>query len=75
MGYARRARAHLAQSRCFQKLQKCNIFWLIFRRVRHYCEKRLLVFVMSVRPSARKEQIGSHWKDFHETVYMSKACR
>ena len=30
------------------------------------CEKRLLVFVMSVRPSVRVEQLGSHWTDFHE---------
>jgi len=26
---------------------------------------------MSVRPSVRMEQLGSHWKDFHEMWYFS----
>ena len=26
---------------------------------------------MSVRPSARMEQLGSHWTDFHEILYLS----
>jgi hypothetical protein len=25
---------------------------------------------VSVRPSARLEQLGSHWTDFHETLYL-----
>jgi hypothetical protein len=25
---------------------------------------------MSVRPSVRTEQIGSHWTDFHEMLYL-----
>jgi hypothetical protein len=26
---------------------------------------------MSVRPSARMEQLGSHWTDFDEILYLS----
>jgi len=26
---------------------------------------------MSVRPSIRMEQLGSHWMDFHESLYFS----
>jgi hypothetical protein len=26
---------------------------------------------MSVRPFVRMEKIGSHWKDFHEILYLS----
>ena len=28
--------------------------------------KATISFVMSVRPSVRLEQLGSHWTDFHE---------
>jgi hypothetical protein len=28
--------------------------------------KSTISFVMSVRPSVRMEQLGSHWRDFHE---------
>ena len=28
--------------------------------------KATVTFVMSVRPSVRMEQLGSHWTDFHE---------
>ena len=28
--------------------------------------KTTISFVMSVRPSVNMEQLGSHWKDFHE---------
>jgi len=27
--------------------------------------------VMSVRPSVRMEQLGSHWTNFHEILYLS----
>jgi hypothetical protein len=33
-------------------------------------QKSTISFVISVSPSARKEQLGSHWKDFHEILYM-----
>jgi hypothetical protein len=33
--------------------------------------KATISFVMSVRPSARMEQLGSHWIDFHEIWYLS----
>ena len=26
---------------------------------------------LSVRPSVRMEQLGSHWPDFHEILYLS----
>jgi hypothetical protein len=36
------------------------------------CEKRLLVSsCLSLRPFARMEQLGSHWTDFHEILYLS----
>jgi hypothetical protein len=28
--------------------------------------KVTIIFAMSVRPSARMEELGSHWTDFHE---------
>jgi hypothetical protein len=28
------------------------------------------VFFIPVRPSARVEQLGSHWTDFHEILYL-----
>jgi hypothetical protein len=28
--------------------------------------KAAISFIMSVRPSVRMEQFGSHWTDFHE---------
>jgi len=28
-------------------------------------------FVMSVRPSVRTEELGSHWTDFHEIWFLS----
>ena len=40
------------------------------------CEKRSISFVklsvhLSVRPSVRMEQLGYHWTDFHEILYLS----
>jgi hypothetical protein len=34
-------------------------------------------FVISLRPSVRMEQLGSHWKDFHEIRYLCilRNCR
>ena len=32
--------------------------------------KATIRFVMSVRPSVRMEQLGSHWMDFHEIWYL-----
>jgi hypothetical protein len=29
-------------------------------------QKETIIFVLSVRPSVRMEQLGSHWTDFHE---------
>jgi len=40
--------------------------------------KATINFVMSVRPSVHKEQLGSHWTDFHEIWCVSiflKICR
>ena len=33
--------------------------------------KATISFVLSVRPSVRIEQLGSHWTDFHEIWYLS----
>jgi len=33
--------------------------------------KANIVFVMPVRLSARMEQLGFHWKDFHEVRYLN----
>jgi hypothetical protein len=38
-----------------------------FRKLR----KVTTSFVMPVRPSHRTEQPGSHWKDFHQILYLS----
>jgi hypothetical protein len=32
--------------------------------------KATISFIMSVRPSAHMEQLGSHWTDFHEILYL-----
>jgi hypothetical protein len=33
--------------------------------------KAIISFVVSVCLSVRVEQLGSHWKDFHEILYFS----
>ena len=45
----------------------------IFRRVRKFAKSdyQLRRVRLSVRPPARKEQLGSHWTDFDETWYSS----
>ena len=36
------------------------------------CEKRLLAWsCLSVRPSVSMAQLGTHWTDFHLTLYLS----
>ena len=45
-----------------------------FKRFSQSCEKRLLgssCLSLSVCPSVRMEQLGSHWMDFNETLYLS----
>ena len=37
----------------------------------YYSRKATISFVMSVRPSVRIEQLGSHWTDFDETRYLN----
>ena len=40
--------------------------------------KATITFVMSVRPSVPMEQLGSHWTDIHNILYLkifSKYCR
>jgi hypothetical protein len=50
-----------------------NFFMITFRRVRKIT-KKTNSFVMpvhpSVRPSVRMEQLGPHWRDFHEIWYL-----
>ena len=49
------------------KNRKTDGFWASSRN----CEKRLLASsCLSVRLSARMEQLSSHWKDFHEILYL-----
>jgi len=43
----------------------CGVLVYFLRRVRRICEKRLVSFVRSVRPSCL-EQLDSHWTDFYE---------
>jgi hypothetical protein len=33
--------------------------------------KTTISFVVSIFPSARMEELGSHWKDFHEILYLN----
>jgi len=49
------------------------VFLSAFTKLR----KRLFSFIMSVRPSIRMEQLGSHWTEFHEIwrKYFSKICQ
>jgi hypothetical protein len=42
---------------------------LFLRRVRKIA-KRTISFVLSVCPSVRMEQLGSHWTDFREICYL-----
>jgi hypothetical protein len=39
----------------------------LYRKLR----KATIRFVMSVRPSVRMGQLGSHWTDFHDISYLS----
>jgi len=56
-----------------------NLFLFTFAKFRKICvfihfakfRKAKISFVMSVRPSVRMWQLGSHWKDFHEIWYFS----
>ena len=41
-------------------------FIVAFKKVR----KATISFVMSVRLSVRMEQLGYHWTDFHEILYL-----
>jgi hypothetical protein len=41
---------------------------LFFKRFRKLTKKRLLALS---RQSARMEQFGSHWTDFHENLYLN----
>jgi hypothetical protein len=51
------------------KLSSCLRF---FRRVRKIAKKRLVASsCLSVRPPVRMEQLGSHWSDFHEIIYLN----
>jgi hypothetical protein len=50
----------------------------VFRRIRKIAESEYYLRHMSVRLSARMEQLGSQWSDFHEILYLSiflKICR
>jgi hypothetical protein len=46
-----------------------KFFMIIFRHVRKTTKKAIII-VMSVRPSARMEQLGPHWTEFHEMWYL-----
>ena len=44
----------------------------IFRRVRRMAKSdSLLRHVLTVRPSIRMEQLGSHWANFYEICYLT----
>jgi hypothetical protein len=34
-------------------------------------QEATISYVMSVRPSIRMEQLGYHWTDFHEILYLT----
>jgi hypothetical protein len=42
------------------------MFVRCFRKI----AKATISFVMSAHPSVRVEQLGFHWKDFHEILYL-----
>jgi hypothetical protein len=33
-------------------------------------QKAIISFIMSICPSVRKEQLGSHWTDMHDILYL-----
>ena len=41
----------------------------VYKKLRRI--KTTICLVMSVRPSDRMEQLGSHWTDFHEISNLS----
>jgi len=59
-------------------LRSYAFFFSLFRRVRKIAKKRLIASSCLLCPSVRFEQLGSHWKNFHEILsfdYLSKICR
>ena len=46
-----------------------NCINIIFRRVRKVAKRHYVL--CHVRPSVRTEQLGCHWKNFHETLHLS----
>jgi len=44
---------------------RSGVFLDAFAKLRKFT----INFVMSVRPFVRMEQLGSHWKNFHESLY------
>jgi len=53
-----------------QNDQKIRQFMSVcFRRFGKISKKKRLIFVLSVCPSVRMEQLGSHWADIHESWY------
>jgi len=52
-------------------LRKRVLGWYNFLAPLQNSEKANIIFVMSVCPSVRMEQLGSHWTDFHEILYLN----
>ena len=56
-------------------IQSCSLFYwnvaVIFRRLLKIAKRETVSFIVSVRLCARMEQLGSHWKDFHEIWYLN----
>jgi hypothetical protein len=65
----RRARTIATRGRWYSRIpdQGSEVILGAFAKLR----KATISSIMSVCPSVRMEQLGSHWTDFYETLYLS----
>jgi hypothetical protein len=85
-GVEQQAEVLLSHSTAFKKLSRavmrifCVRGWALTQNVSKdmgvlgafvNLRKATISFIMSVRPSVRVEQLGSHWTDFHEIRYLN----
>ena len=71
----RNSRTRLCVVCCLQGYFYCTtcplLFLFFFLDAFEKFRKAIMSFVISVRPSVRMEQLGSHWKDFDEIWYVN----
>jgi len=50
---------------------RSGVFLGAFAKLRKVTISFIMSICLSVPPSVRMEQLGSHWTDFHEILYLS----